>query len=252
MRRAPRFLIAVIASGCLIAPARAAIDLPPIYRVIHYQPKLPLQVVTGDGVEIAQFGAERRIYKPLAEIPKLMQDALLAVEDARFREHSGIDPRGVARAVLSMISGGRRQGASTITQQLTRTMLLSHERTLTRKAKEIVLAMRIEEALPKDRILEIYMNEIFLGQRAYGFAAAAQTYFGKPLDKLSVAEVAMLAGLPQNPYYANPVTNLERAVQRQRVVLKRMREVGVIDDAQLAFAGRKGRQSLARARLHLV
>jgi penicillin-binding protein 1A len=236
MRRAPRFLIAVIASGSLLTPASASIDLPPIDRVIHYQPKLPLQVVTADGVEIAQFGAERRIYKPLAEIPKLMQDALLAIEDSRFREHGGVDPRGVARAVLSMITGGRRQGASTITQQLTRTMLLSQEKTLTRKAKEIVLAMRIEEALPKDRILEIYMNEIFLGQRAYGFAAAAQTYFGKPLDKLSVAEVAMLAGLPQNPYYANPVTHLERAVQRQRVVLKRMREVGVIDDAQLAAA----------------
>jgi len=229
-------LAGVFAAGCLALPAGAALELPPIDRVVHYQPKLPLQVVTADGVEIAQFGAERRIYTPLARIPKLMQDALLAVEDARFREHGGIDPRGMARAVLSMLTGGRRQGASTITQQLTRTMLLSQEKTLARKAKEIVLAVRVEEALPKDRILEIYMNEIFLGQRAYGFAAAAQTYFGKPLDRLSVAEVAMLAGLPQNPNYANPVTNRKRATQRQRVVLQRMREVSVISDAQLSAA----------------
>ena len=232
----PLVFAGVLAAGTLAPPASAALDLPSIDRVVHYQPKLPLQVVTADGVEIAQFGAERRIYTPLARTPKLMQDALLAVEDTRFREHGGIDPRGMARAVLSMLTGGRRQGASTITQQLTRTMLLSQEKTLTRKAKEIMLAMRIEEALPKDRILEIYMNEIFLGQRAYGFAAAAQTYFGKPLDRLSVAEVAMLAGLPQNPNYANPVANLERAKQRQRIVLQRMREVGVIDAQQLATA----------------
>lgn len=219
------------------APSQAAlIDLPPIDRIVHYQPKLPLQVYTADGVEIAQFGAERRIYVPLAKMPKLMQDALLAVEDTRFREHGGIDPKGMARAALALITGGRKQGASTITQQLVRTMLLTRELSFERKSKEILLAFDVEKALTKDRILEIYMNEIFLGQRAYGFEAAAQTYFGKSLGQLSVAETAMLAGLPQNPYYANPVANFERATQRQRVVLQRMREVGVINDAQLAAA----------------
>lgn len=219
------------------APAHAGtFDLPPIDRIVHYQPKLPLQVLTADGQDIAQFGTERREYVPLARMPRQLQDAVLAVEDARFREHSGVDPKGMARAVVAALTGGRRQGASTITQQLVRTMLLTREFSVERKAKEILLALKVEQELSKDRILEIYMNEIFLGQRAYGFAAAAQTYFGKPLDKLSLAENAMLAGLPQNPYYANPVANLERAIQRQRVVLQRMHTVGVIDDAQLAAA----------------
>jgi penicillin-binding protein 1A len=230
---------AALLAATLVAlpgPVPAALELPPIDRIVHYQPKLPLQVVTADGVEIAQFGAERRIYVPLAQTPKLMQQALLAVEDTRFREHSGIDPKGMARAVLAMLTGGKRQGGSTITQQLVRTMLLTREFTAERKAKEIMLALKVEEALPKDRILEIYMNEIFLGQRAYGFAAAAQAYFGKPMDKLSIAESAMLAGLPQNPHYANPVANFERALARQRVVLQRMHETGVITSKQLADA----------------
>ena len=211
-------------------------DLPPIDRIVNYQPKLPLQVFTADGVELAQFGAERREYVPLSRTPKRLQDAVLAVEDARFREHSGVDPKGMARAVVAALTGGRRQGASTITQQLVRTMLLTREFSVERKAKEIVLAFKVEDALSKDRILEIYLNEIFLGQRAYGFAAAAQTYFGKSMDQLSLAETAMLAGLPQNPYYANPVANFERAVQRQRVVLQRMLAVGAITEQQLAAA----------------
>ena len=216
--------------------AAATFDLPPIDRIVNYQPKLPLQVFTADGVEIAQFGAERRDYVPLSRTPKLLQDAVLAVEDARFREHSGVDPKGMARAAFAMLTGGRKQGASTITQQLVRTMLLTRELTVERKAKEILLAFKVEEALSKDRILEIYLNEIFLGQRAYGFAAAARTYFGKPMDQLTLAEAAMLAGLPQNPYYANPVANFERAVQRQRVVLERMRATGAITEQQLAAA----------------
>ncbi len=220
-----------------LAPARAApFDLPPIDRIVNYQPRQPLQVLTSDGVEIAQFGTERRQYTPLAQIPRRFQDALLAVEDGRFRSHSGIDPQGMARAVLSMLTGGRKQGASTITQQLVRTMLLTQQFTPERKAKEILLALKVEQALSKDRILEIYLNEIFLGQRAYGFAAASQTYFGKPLDKLGWAETAMLVGLPQNPHYANPVVNPARATQRQRLVLQRLRETGLIDDKQLALA----------------
>ena len=222
-----------------LAPSAAVaspFDLPSLDRIVQYTPKLPLQVYTADGVEIAQFGTERREYVPLAEMPQLLKDAVLAVEDARFYEHSGIDPRGMARAAVAMLTGGRKQGASTITQQLVRTMLLTRELSAERKVKEIVLALRLEEAISKDRILEIYLNEIFLGQRAYGFAAAAQTYFGKPLARLTLAETAMLAGLPQNPYYANPVANFERATRRQHVVLERMLAVGAINEKQLAAA----------------
>ena len=223
--------------SALAAPiARAAWEMPPLDRVLNYQPKQPLQVFTADGVEIAQFGAERRQFLPIAQMPKLLQDAVIAVEDARFREHSGIDPTGMARAALAMLTGGRRQGASTITQQVARTFFLTQRFTAERKLQEIRIALEIEKQLSKDRILELYLNEIFLGQRAYGFAAASQVYFGKPLARLSMAETAMLAGLPQNPHYANPIANFERATQRQRLVLERMRVTGVITDAQHATA----------------
>ena len=227
----------LIASSQGFPPASAAtFDLPSIDRIVKYTPKLPLQIFTADGAEIAQFGTERRIYVPLSKTPKLLQDAVLAVEDARFREHSGIDPKGMARAVVAALTGGRKQGASTITQQLVRTMLLTREFSVERKAKEIVLAFKVEDALSKDRILEIYLNEIFLGQRAYGFAAAAKTYFGKTMDQLTVGEAALLAGLPQNPYYANPVANMERALTRQRVVLERMKATGAITESQWTAA----------------
>ncbi len=237
MRVAFVLAFAPIALCFTAQPAHAAtFELPPLDRIVSYTPKLPLQVFTADGVEIAQFGTERRVYVPLSQTPQLLKDAVLAVEDSRFYEHSGIDPKGMARAAVAMITGGRKQGASTITQQLVRTMLLTRELSAERKAKEILLALRLEQVISKDRILEIYLNEIFLGQRAYGFAAAAQTYFGKPLDKLTLAETAMLAGMPQNPYYANPVANFDRAAKRQRVVLERMRSVGAISDTQLATA----------------
>ncbi len=216
--------------------AAQTFDLPPIDKIVNYQPKLPLQVFTADGVEIAQFGSERREYLPLARMPKLMQQAVLAVEDARFREHAGIDFKGMARAALAPLLGNRMHGASTITQQLVRTMLLSREFSVERKTKEILLALKVEQAISKDRILEIYMNEIYLGNRSYGFAAASQAYYGKPLDKLSIAEAAMLAGLPQNPHYANPVANLPRATRRQHTVLDRMQATGAITQAQLAQA----------------
>jgi penicillin-binding protein 1A len=218
-------------------PAAAQVwEIPPLDKAINYQPKQPLQIFTSDGVEIAQFGAERRQFVPIAQTPKLLQDAVIAVEDARFRDHSGIDPVGMARAAVAMLTGGRKQGASTITQQVARNMFLTQRFTAERKAKEIMIALELEKKLSKDRILELYLNEIYLGERAYGFAAAAQTYFGKPMDKLSIAETALLAGLPQNPYYANPVANMERAVKRQRIVLERMRVTGVITDAQHAAA----------------
>jgi penicillin-binding protein 1A len=236
---AMRHFIALFLSCWLAAalPAQAQVwEMPPLDKAINYQPKQPLQVFTADGVEIAQFGAERRQFVPIAQIPKLLQDAVIAVEDGRFREHGGIDPMGMARAAVAMLTGGRKQGASTITQQVARNMFLSHRFTAERKAKEIMIALELEKKLSKDRILELYMNEIYLGERAYGFAAAAQTYFGKPMDKLSIAETALLAGVPQNPVYANPVVNLDRALKRQRIVLERMRVTGVINDTQHAAA----------------
>jgi penicillin-binding protein 1A len=222
---------------CVAGSAHAgALDVPDLDRAIHYRPKLPLQVLTADGVEIAAFGAERRQFVPIERIPKRMQEAVIAVEDARFREHNGIDPKGMARAAVALITGGMRQGASTITQQVARVFFLEQRFTAERKTTEILIALELEKKLSKDKILELYMNEIFLGQRAYGFAAASQTYFGKPLDKLSIAETAMLAGLPQNPHYANPINNFERATKRQRIVLERMRATGVITEAQQTAA----------------
>ena len=219
-----------------VAVLQVRSELPPLDRITDYQPRQPLAILTSDGTEIAQFGPERRHYLPIGEIPKLMQDAVLAVEDARFRTHSGIDWIGVTRAVLAFATGGMRQGASTITQQVARTFFLSARRTPERKLKEALLSWEIERKLSKDDILALYMNQIYLGQRAYGFAAASQTYFGKPLAALSIAEAAMLAGLPQNPAYANPITNYERARQRQLIVLVRMRDTGVITEPQWAAA----------------
>ncbi|NRF69594.1 PBP1A family penicillin-binding protein [Aquincola sp. S2] len=223
-------------AALVLAIALVLPQLPALDRVTAYQPRQPLQILSSDGVEIAQFGAERRHYRPIEEIPKLMQDAVLAVEDARFRTHSGIDWIGVTRAVGAALTGGRIHGASTITQQVARNFFLSARRTPERKLKEALLALRIERELSKDQILGLYMNQIYLGQRAYGFAAAAQTYYGKKLEQLSIAEAAMLAGLPQNPSYANPVTNLERAKSRQLTVLLRMRDTGVIDEKQWSAA----------------
>ena len=215
-----------------LAVAWALPQLPALDRVLNYQPRQPLQVFTADGVEIAQFGNERRRFVPIKQIPAMLQQAVLAVEDSRFHQHRGIDPRGLARAVLANLTGGLRQGASTITQQVARNFFLTARFSAERKLKEALLAIRIERQLGKDQILELYLNQIYLGQRAHGFAAAADTYFGKPLAALSIAECAMLAGLPQNPAYANPITNLARATQRQRIVLQRMLVAGVITEAQ--------------------
>ncbi|BAL94562.1 penicillin-binding protein 1A [Rubrivivax gelatinosus] len=204
--------------------------LPPLDEVLDYRPRQHLQVFTADGVEIAEFGSERRVFVPIDKAPKLMQDAVLAVEDWHFREHGGISGRALLRALWANLTGGMPQGASTITQQVARTFFLSTRRTPERKIKEALLALEIERRLSKDQILELYLNQIYLGQRAYGFGAAAQVYFGKDLDELDVAEAAMLAGLPQNPGYANPITNLERAKRRQAIVLQRMLDTGVIDE----------------------
>jgi penicillin-binding protein 1A len=202
--------------------------LPTLEAVTDYRPKLPLRVYTADNVLIGEFGQERRDFVPIAETPALLKNALLSIEDARFYSHGGVDFIGLARA----LSGGLREGASTITMQVARNFYLTQERTVTRKLREALLTYRIEDALTKDQILELYMNQIYLGQRSYGFSSAARTYFGKSLSELSLAQAAMLAGVPKNPLRHNPVVNFERAKQRQVVVLRSMLRNGHITQVQ--------------------
>lgn len=231
-------LVALLAVG--LAAAWYWNDLPPLDKATDYRPQQHLQVLTADGVEIAQFGSERRIFVPIAQVPKRVSQALIAVEDADFYEHGAISWRGVARAtvanVMHLFGRGSPQGASTLTQQVARTFFLSTRRTPERKIKEALLSWQLEQRLTKDQILELYLNQVYMGQRAYGFAAAAQVYFGKTLAQLSNAEAAMIAGLPQNPIYANPVVSLQKASARQRWVLQRMRKTGVISDAEFDAA----------------
>lgn len=224
-------MVAIVATVLTVLPSLPSMDI-----VTDYQPKVPLRVYTADGALIGEFGEEHRDFVPIAEIPKVLQDALLAIEDSRFYEHSGIDYLGVGRAILSNLTGGVRQGASTITMQVARNFFLSQEKTLKRKLVEVAVAYRMENALTKAQILELYMNQIYLGQRSYGFAGASRTYFGKPLNELSVAEAAMLAGIPQNPAKHNPAVNPQRAKKRQLMVLKRMLDLGFITRAQYTQA----------------
>jgi penicillin-binding protein 1A len=215
-----------------LALALAYPNLPDISGLMDYRPKLPMRVLSSDGVLLGEFGEERRSYLPIQQIPKVMQDAVLAIEDARFYQHGGVDYLGVIRAGLANIGESRSQGASTITMQVARNFYLSTEKTLTRKIYEILLSLKIEAALSKEKILEIYMNQIFLGHRAHGFAAASEVYFGKPLDKLSIAEAAMLAGLPKAPSAYNPINNPKRANIRQQYIIERMYETGYITEEQ--------------------
>jgi penicillin-binding protein 1A len=191
-----------------------------------------MRVYAADGVMIGEFGEERRNFVPIREIPKVMQDAVLAIEDARFYQHQGVDYLGVIRAGLAQFSEAKSQGASTITMQVARNFYLSTEKTFTRKIYEILLALKIETLLSKDQILEVYMNQIYLGQRAYGFAAASEIYFGKPLKDLTVAEAAMLAGLPKAPSAYNPIVNPKRAKLRQQYIIDRMYENAFITEEQ--------------------
>ncbi|MEI6600377.1 MAG: penicillin-binding protein 1A [Comamonadaceae bacterium] len=215
-----------------VALAVAFPNLPDISDLADYRPKLPLRVFSAEGVLIGEFGEERRHLTPIKEIPKVMTDAVLAIEDARFYEHGGVDYRGVLRAGLANLGHFKSQGASTITMQVARNVYLSSEKTYTRKIYEILLTFKLEHLLTKDQILEIYMNQIFLGNRAYGFAAAAEAYFDKPLRELSVAEAAMLAGLPKAPSAYNPISNPKRARSRQLHIIERMLENGFITAAQ--------------------
>ncbi|WP_426191809.1 penicillin-binding protein 1A [Massilia sp. DWR3-1-1] len=240
--------IALIVAGVLGGGALAAVlvvvfalamaypNLPALDTLTDYRPKMPLRVFSADGVLIGEFGEERRTLVRFAEIPTVMKKAVLAIEDDRFYSHGGVDYLGILRAAVHNATGGARQGASTITQQVARNFFLSSEQTLKRKAYEVLLAWKIEKNLSKDQILEVYMNQIYLGQRAFGFSSAAQIYFGKNLKDITVAEAAMLAGLPKAPSAYNPVVNPKRARMRQQYILVRMHQLGYITDAQFETA----------------
>ena len=221
---------AILAVGLVVVLAYP--QLPSLEALTAYQPKIPLRIYSAEGVLIGEFGEERRSFISIAEVPQQLKNAVIAAEDERFYEHPGIDYVGVLRAAwANLVAGGRRQGASTITMQVARNFFLSSEKTLTRKLYEALLAFKIEHSLSKEQILELYVNQIYLGQRAYGFAAASQAYYGKALGQLSLAELSMLAGLPKAPSL-NPVSNPGRAKQRQQYVLRRMTELGYIDATQ--------------------
>ena len=219
-----------------LAMAVAFPNLPDISDLSDYRPKLPLRVFSAEGDLIGEFGEERRHLTPIKEIPKIMTDAVLAIEDSRFYEHGGVDYKGVLRAALANLGRFKSQGASTITMQVARNVYLSSEKTYTRKIYELLLTFKLEHLLSKDQILEIYMNQIFLGNRAYGFAAASEAYFDKPLQDITIAEAAMLAGLPKAPSAYNPISNPKRARSRQLHIIERMEENGFITAAQAAAA----------------
>jgi penicillin-binding protein 1A len=228
------FLTGLLLVGFMLAMAYP--NLPALDSLTDYRPKIPLRIFSADNVLIGEFGEERRNIVHFNEIPDVMKKAVLAIEDDRFYAHGGVDYLGIARAALHNLMGGAKQGASTITQQVARNFFLSSEQTLKRKLYEILLAWKIEQNLTKDQILEVYMNQIYLGQRAYGFSAAAQIYFGKKLPDITAAEAAMLAGLPKAPSANNPVINPKRAKARQQYILLRMHELGYITDEQYAKA----------------
>ncbi|WBY02239.1 PBP1A family penicillin-binding protein [Ramlibacter tataouinensis] len=207
-------------------------ELPAVDHLADYQPRLPLRIHARDGTLLAEFGEERREFVAIDEIPMQLRQALLAIEDSAFYEHRGVDYAGLARAAWANVAaGGHAQGGSTITMQVARLFFLSAEKTYRRKIMEILLAYKLERAYDKDKLLELYMNQAYLGQRAYGFAAAASVYFDKPLQELTLAEAAMLAGLPKAPSAYNPVANRERAVVRQHHILSRLQALGWIDRA---------------------
>ena len=205
-----------------VALSMAYPNLPDVSDLADYRPKLPLRVYSAEGALMGEFGEERRNLTPIEDIPEVMKNAVLAIEDTRFFQHGGVDYKGMVRAGLANFGRVKSQGASTITMQVARNVYLSSEKTFTRKIYEILLTFKLEHLLTKNQILEIYMNQIYLGNRAYGFSAAAEAYFGKPLKSVSVAEAAMLAGLPKAPSAYNPISNPKRARVRQLHIIDRM------------------------------
>jgi penicillin-binding protein 1A len=239
------FLPVLIALALLLLPAillgLAALleypSLPSLEALTDYRPKIPLRIYSAEGTLLGEFGEERRALIKITDVPEVMKQAILAAEDDRFYEHGGIDYMGVIRAAFSnFTSGSVKQGASTITMQVARNFFLTKEKTWARKFNEVLLTFKIEHSLSKDEILQLYINQIYLGQRAYGFASAAQVYFGKPLAQVTIAEAAMLAGLPKAPSSYNPVVNPKRAKLRQLYVLRRMHELNYINDEQYELA----------------
>ncbi|WP_432454733.1 MULTISPECIES: penicillin-binding protein 1A [unclassified Agarivorans] len=221
-------LVAVTALYFYVAP-----QLPDVSTLRDIQLQTPMRVFSADGELISQFGEKRRIPLAIEDIPDEMIHAFLATEDARFYSHPGIDPIGITRAAVNLLATGEKsQGASTITQQVARNFFLSREKTYIRKIKEIFLALKIEQQLSKDEILSLYLNKISLGYRSFGVGAAAQVYYGKTVDQLTLAQIAIIAGLPKAPSALNPIRSPERARDRRRVVLGRMLETGYIDQAR--------------------
>lgn len=236
-----QFLILFFIVGGLTLTALTALAvtiiypaLPSLEALTNYKPKLPLRVYSADGYLISEFGEERRAFIKIDKVPKNLKDAVLAIEDRRFYQHNGIDTTGVMRAIKNNLTGKSHEGASTITMQVAKNFFTvpGGKRTMVTKVKEALLAIKIEKALTKDQILELYLNQIYLGQRSYGFAAASQVYYGKPLNKLSLAEAALLAGLPKAPSGYNPYINPTRAIARQHEVLRDMKRYSFINEEQ--------------------
>ena len=224
-------ILGLVAGGVLYFHLKSS--LPSVESLKNVELQQPMQIYTADGKLIGEVGEQRRIPVKLENVPQRLQDAFLATEDSRFYEHHGLDPVGIARAIFVAVNnGGASQGASTITQQLARNFFLTPEKTIIRKAREAVLAIEIENALSKQEILELYLNKIFLGYRSYGVAAAAQTYFGKNLDELTLSEMAVIAGLPKAPSTMNPLYSPKRAEERRNVVLGRMLDENKITKAE--------------------
>src|SRR6201996_797676 len=225
----------VVCAGLVLGYALvvAMPNLPSLEALTDYKPKVPLRIYTADHVMIGEFGEERRSVVRIQDVPDHLKKAVLAIEDARFYDHGGVDLTGILRAgSVALTNGHASQGASTITMQVARNFFLSSEKTYTRKIYEMLLAYKIESKLTKDQILEVYMNQIYLGQRAYGFASAARVYFGKDMKDLTLAESAMLAGLPKAPSAYNPVVNPKRSKVRQQYILQRMLELHYITQEQ--------------------
>ncbi len=259
MRLLMRFLLLSLWAGLglvgisLLVIALATPRLPEVTALADYRPKVPLRIMTADGVLIGEFGEERRSVVRIAEVPKPLIHAILAAEDDQFYQHAGIDPAGIVRSLLAnLVSASKAQGGSTITMQVARNFYLSTEKTFTRKIYEVLLAFEIERKLSKDQILELYINQIYLGRRAYGFASAAQIYFGKSIGQLSIAEAAMLAGLPKAPSTFNPVANPRRAKVRQDYVLGRMHKLRLISNAQFTQAAKEKLKVVGRGEDYAV
>ena len=238
-------LIAIVGIAAIGAYYYVAPSLPAVDSLKQVQLQVPLRVYTRDGLLLAEYGEQRRIPLEFRDIPDVIQEAFLAAEDDRFYHHPGVDYQGLLRATFALaVTGERAQGGGTITMQVARNFFLTREKTISRKVREIFLALRIERQLSKQEILTLYLNKIFLGQRAYGVGAAAEVYFGKSVHDLTLAEAATIAGLPKAPSRDNPVSSPDRALSRRAYVLRRMLETGYIDQASFQQANAEPMKSM--------